>query len=461
MPRLDHIVEHLFSHAGAELVLETNSTGVYRQPGNPETPVFRQTLRTGQILLLFADVVPKDDSQALLAGQPVEFRYEASRGPLKVAMEMRGADIHVVVRPFDTVRSVPTPVPRDAPTMSLVKVFSELRARRVTHLHLSAGQPAFARIDGQLLPLAEAGVFSLSHIREALATIAPRPAREAVMKQPQFSFTNIGPEAVFHVRATESRGGLSVVVRHVPREVPSPEALGLPRELLDGLCGEGLWVLSGPAGQGTSTTAAAIAQAWLNARAAVVCTVEAPIEYVLSPGRGVVQQLEVGTHVATFAEAMARARSLEADLTVVAELDEPEALAQALALADRGRLVVGVLHARASVDATRKLVSMLASRRELQLQLASVLRGIYAQRLVPDRAGGKRLAWELLPGSVAVQDLVREGDLAELPPLRTHPLEANLVELAARGEVDAEVAAKHAPDRAWFEEHLAQEARAA
>lgn len=461
MPRFDHIVEHLFSHPGAELVLETNSTGVYRQPGNAEIPVFRQTLRTGQILLLFADVVPKDDTQALLAGQAVEFRYESTRGPLKVNMEMRGTDIHVMVRVLDQARSTPTPVPRDAPTIGLVKLIAELRQRRATHLHLSAGQPAFARVDGQLVPFPDAGTFTNPQIREALATIAPRPVREAVMKQPRFAFTNIGPEAIFHVRATEDRAGLSVVVHHVPKEVPPPAALGLPDELLDGLTGDGLWVVSGGAGHGTSTTAAAIAQAVLNARAAVVCMVEAPIEYVLAPGRGVVHQLEIGTHVASFAEAMARARTVDADLTVITDLDDLDALAQALALADRGRLVVGALHARTSIDATRKLVSMLASRRELQLQLATVLRGIYAQRLVPDRTGAKKLVWELLPGIPEVQDLVREGSFTQLPPLRTHPLEANLVELAARGEVDAEVAARHAPDRAWFEERLAQRAEAA
>lgn len=458
MPRLDHIVEHLFSHPGAELVLETNSTGVYRQAGTGEIPVFRQTLRTGQILLLFADVVPKEESQALLAGQAVEFRYEMPKGPLKVAMEMRGADIRVSVKAVEHMRSSPTPVPRDAPTMALVRLLSELRTRRATHLHLAPGQPAFARVDGQLLPVTEAGAFSLANIREGLATLAPRAAREAVLKQPRFAFTNTGPEAVFHVRGTEDRTGLSVVVRQVPREVPSPTALGLPGELLEGLAGEGLWVVSGPAGQGTSTTAAAIAQAWLNARAAVVCTIEDPLEYVLNPGKGVVHQLELGTHVASFAEAIARARSLEADLTVMTDLDDLDALAQALSLADRGRLVLGALHARTSVDATRKLVSMLASRRELQLQLASVLKGIYAQRLVPDRAGGKKLAWELLPVSPTVQELLRDGALAQLPPLRTHPIEDNLVELAARGEVDAEAAARHAPDRAWFEEQLARRA---
>jgi len=268
--------------------------------------------RTGQILLLFADIVPKDDSQALLAGQPVEFRYDATRGPLKVAMEMKGADIHVLVRPYEPVRSgqtpVPTPVPREAPTVGLVKLISELRVRRATHLHLTAGQPAFARIDGELVSLHEAGVFSLAHIREALSTIAPRgAARDAVQKEPRFKFTNIGPEAVFHVRANEDRAGLSVVIHQVAREVPTPGSLGVPAELMDGLQGDGLWVLSGGAGQGTSTTAAAVAQALLNTRAAVVCTVEAPIEYVLNPGRGVIHQLEVGTHVASYAEAMARA----------------------------------------------------------------------------------------------------------------------------------------------------------
>ena len=199
MPRLDHIVEHLFTHPGAELVLETNSTGVYRQQGTADIPVFRQTLRTGQILLLFADVVPKDDSQALLGGQAVDFRYDAARGALKVNMEMRGTDIHVVVRAFDQTRTVPTPVPRDAPTMGLVKLLAELRPRKVTHLHLVPGQQAFGRVEGQLIPLTDGGAFTVAQIREALATICPRAAREAVLRQPRFTFTNIGPDAVSYV----------------------------------------------------------------------------------------------------------------------------------------------------------------------------------------------------------------------------------------------------------------------
>ncbi len=468
MPRLDHIVEHLFSHPDAELTLETNSPGTYRQPGVPDAPVFRQTLRTGQILLLFADLVPAQDSQALLAGQPVDFRYDCPKGGLRVHMEMRGTDIHVLVKPFGTPPPRagatpppprPSPAPRAPGADALLELITALPGRRASHLHLAAGQPAFARVDGQLVPLAEASALTEAQLREALSSLAPTGQRELVLKQPRFDFTSVAAGALFHVRAQEGQGGLQVVVRSLPRDVPSPEALGLPAELLPSLAGSGLWVLCGAAGQGTSTSLAALAQAFLARGSAAVCSVESPIEYLLSPGQGLVQQLEVGTHVASYADALVRARGVDADLTVVGELEDPEAVAQAVALAARGRLVVGALHARGAVDAVERLRGALAAQPGLQQELAEVLRGVFAQALVPTRAGARGLAWELLLGTSAVRDAIRSGQTATLAALRSHTVEDSLLSLVKQGELGVDTALAQAPDRAWLEQQLAQGAQ--
>jgi twitching motility protein PilT len=464
MPRLDHIVEHLFTHPGADLTLETNSPGTYRQSGVPDAPVFRQTLRTGQILLLFADLVPPQDSQALLNGQPVEFRYDSPKGALRVRMEMRGTDIYVLVKPFGTPppRASTTPAPSapraDPGAVALTQLIAELPERRASHLHLGAGRRPFLRIDGQLLAAADLEVTTPAQLRELLAALAPQGLREVALTQARVDFTTLGPRSVFHVRAQEGQGGLSVVVRCLPRDVPSPESLGLPPELLPSLAGQGLWIVCGDAGQGTSTSLAALAQGLLLERALAVTSIESPIEYVLAPGQGLVQQLEVGAHVPTAAAALVQARALDCDLTVVGEFDEPEAVAQAVALAGRGRLVVAGLHASSCADAVERLRSALASRPGLQHQLAEVLRGVFAQQLLPNASGGRSLAWELLLGTTPVQDAIRLGQAGQLPALCAHTFADSLRQLVLAGEVEAEVALARCEDRAGLEAQLARAA---
>ncbi len=465
MSRLDQIVEHLFTHPRAELVLESNNCGFYRESGGADVSVFRQPLRTGQILLLFADLVPPEQSQQLLAGQAITFRYSSPKGTLNVAMDLQGPDIHVSVRAVEApVRSSkstiesPPPIARDAPGLALTQLITDLPERRATHLHLSPGQPAFLRVGSSLIPFAEAGPFTAAQIREALAAMAPSSMRELVMKHPRFDFTCVAKDSVFHVHAQESRSGLSVVVRALPRTVGSIESLGLPPALVTGMQGQGLWVIAGSAGHGTTTTLAALAQAVLSSRASSVCMVEAPIEYVLSAGQGLAQQLEVGTHVASFAEALSQARTTDHDLVGVGALDDAETLAEAVALADRGRLVVGTLHARSAVEAAAKLMSLSATA-PLSNQLISVLRGVFAQQLVPTLAGGRALAWEVLPGSATVKEQLRVESTTLLAASRTHTFEQSLADLIVRGEIDGELALRLVDDRPALEALLARSSK--
>jgi twitching motility protein PilT len=245
-----------------------------------------------------------------------------------------------------------------------------------------------------------------------------------------------------------------VVVRCLPRDVPSPEALGLPPELLPSLAGQGLWVVCGGAGQGLSSSLAALTQGFAQQRAVSVCSVESPIEYLLAPGQGLVQQLEVGLHVESFPEALVQARGVDADLTVIGELEEPQTIAHAVGLAGRGRLVLAGLHARGAVEAVERLRGGLQSQPGLQQELAEVLRGVFAQVLLPNTAGGRTLGWELLLGTAPVADAIRSGQLTQLPGLRAHSLEDSLLALVLRGEVEAEVALAQARDRAWLEAQL-------
>lgn len=468
MARLEQLTEYLFTHPGSSMSLDSETPGFYVDESGAATPVFRQALRTGQILLLFADVVPRDQSQDFLSGKAVDFVHEVRGGTVLVHMEMKGSELKVRVKAAaageelllggkslssaSVITAAPPPPAQDTPRPNLLSIIAQLTERRVSHLHLAADQLAFARVDGALNPLTELGPFTGSEIREALLALAPQSLRESLGRRASFEFSHVTKDAVFHLRGQTGRDGQSVVVRALPRRVPAPQSLGLPDEFLQVLRGAGLWLVSGAAGQGTSTTAASLVQASLDARALTVTTLESPIDFVISPGRGLVQQLEVGVHVPSFAEGLDAARRGDDDLVVVGQLDDAATVAAALALADRGRLVLGVVHARSALAAVQKLVDLSPSR----AALATVLRGVFGQALVPNVTEGRTLCWELLPGSDAVKGFVRDGALAQLAPLYARSFDQTLMQLLVRGEVAADVALAHARDRAWFEEQLAR-----
>lgn len=471
MARLEQLTEFLFTHPGSSMSLDSETPGFYVDDTGTATPVFRQPLRTGQILLLFADLVPRAQTQDFLSGTPTDFVFESHKGSLAVHMEMHGSELKVRVKPArggeelinsgrglsseSAISAPPAPPPPslEAPRPNLVSIIAQLPEKRVSHLHLSPDQLAFGRVDGQLRPLTELGPFSASDIREALLSLAPQSLREGLHKKSSFEFSQLSKDAVFHVRGQVGREGLSVVVRALPRTVASPTQLGVPDDFLQVMRGAGLWIVAGGAGQGTSTTVASLVQAALEVRPMTVCTFESPIEYVLEAKRGLVRQLEVGNHVSSFAAGLDDARRGDDDLVVVGQLDDAATLAAALALADRGRLVLGVLHAKTAVAAVQKLVDLSQGR---PAAVASVMRGVFAQSLVPNTTQGRSLCWELLPGSEAVKGFVRDGALGQLPALLTRTIDQSLMQLLVRGDIEAEVALSHARDRAWFEAQLSR-----
>jgi twitching motility protein PilT len=468
MARLDQLTEYLFTHPGTTLTLDSETPGFYAELNGTKAPVFKQVLRSGQILLLFADTVPRTCTQDFLAGKPISFVFETPRGSLTAHMEMKGEELKARVSvaaggeelifsskglSSDSVSSAPPSPVAAAPRPTLMSVVAQLAEKHASHLHLAEDRPAFVRVDGRLRSLDELGNFSAAEVREVLLALAPQSMRETLGRQPSFEFSHVAKDAVFHVRGQQGREGLSVTVRALPRQVPSPQSLGVPDDFAHVLRGSGLWIVAGGAGQGTSTTVAALVQGALDSRPIDVCMLESPVDYVLEPKKGLVQQLEIGVHAPSFVAALEDARRGDADLVVVGQLDDPQTLAAALSLADRGRLVLGVVHAKSSIAAVQKLVDLSPVG---STALSSQLRGVFAQSLVPNRSGGRSLCWELLPGTEVVKSAIRERNVSQLRPQLTRTADQSLLQLFVRGEVDAEVALASAKDRSWLDEQLSR-----
>lgn len=488
MARLNQLFEYLFVNAGSALVLDSGTTGVFQQPGAAPFPVFRSPLSSGQILLLFADVVPKTLSTQLLSGVPVEFMHETGQGSVRVHMTLTGDDLRVTAQ---AVRSTPSaiqdeearevtnprgvvvqltkpvasgtslgPPPPDAaaapvePRRPLEGLMAEMESRRSTHLHVGTHGAALMRIDGQLVPMQT--IISDAELRSELAGLVPPALREAVIQQQRVDFSTVTERSVFHLSVQASRSGLTIVVRRLPRSVPSVGSLGLPSELVQAMSGSGLWILSGPPGHGVTTSLAAVMQTLVMQRPVCARSLESPIEYVLQSGIGPMSQLEVGADVASFAEGLRDALRDDVDVVMVSELDDAKVFCEALTLAERGRLVVGSLHARSAAQAAEKLVHLTQGNPTARWQLGQTLRGIFAQVLARNTQGGKSLAWELLPGAPSVRSAIVDGMVASFASLRTRSLEQSLSELVSAGLLERDEALALAPERATMEAMLAR-----
>jgi len=258
------------------------------------------------------------------------------------------------------------------------------------------------------------------------------------------------------VNAFDHLSGAGVVARLIRDRVPGLAELALPAELAAVVDQrDGLVLVAGPTGSGKSTTLAALVDLVDQRRAAHVITLEDPIEYRFTARRGVVHQREVGRHIASFAAGLRSALREAPDVILLGELRDRETIAAALTAAETGHLVLATLHAPSAAGAIDRIIDAFpeTQQRQARWQLASVLRTVITQYLLPRRDGGRVPAIELVPITVAVANLMRKGDLQMLPSaIQTGrdagmiPLERSLVRLLETGVVTPQVVKAIAAD---------------
>ncbi len=262
--------------------------------------------------------------------------------------------------------------------------------------------------------------------------------------------------ARLRVNAFDHLSGAGVVARLIRDRVPGLAELALPAELAAVVDQrDGLVLVAGPTGSGKSTTIAALIDLVDQRRAAHVITLEDPIEYRFTARRGVVHQREVGRHIASFAAGLRSALREAPDVILLGELRDRETIAAALTAAETGHLVLATLHAPSAAGAIDRIIDAFpeTQQRQARWQLASVLRIVITQYLVPRRDGGRVPAIELVPITVAVANLMRKGDLQMLPSaIQTGrdagmiPLERSLARLLETGVVSPQAVKAIAAD---------------
>ena len=255
----------------------------------------------------------------------------------------------------------------------------------------------------------------------------------------------------FRTNLFRHQAGLCLTLRPIRDRIPTLEELGLPRSLAAlGTLLDGLVLLNGPAGSGKSTTLAALVGEINRTRATHVITLEDPIEYLHTPQRSLIHQREVGSHVESFSSGLRAALRESPDVILVGEMRDLETISLALTAAETGHLVLSTLHSGTGAMAIDRIIDVFpdAQQAQVRIQLASVLRAVVTQRLLPAQEPGERVpAVEVLRASYAIAAQIRERKTHQLATQiqlgqdeGMIPLERSLVELVRTGRITRETA---------------------
>jgi len=332
---------------------------------------------------------------------------------------------------------------------TIQELLQEAVARGASDLHVSAGEPPMVRVHGSLARL-DGPPLSAADVAALVAALMRPAERERFDAEHECDFAweqdGVGR---FRVNVFVQSRGPGAVLRAIPTVIPTMESLGLPpvvRELCDRE--RGLVLVTGPTGSGKSTTLAAMVDVINATWEGHILTVEDPIEFVHPPKQCLVNQREVGPHTGSFGAALKSALREDPDVILVGELRDLETISLALTAAETGHLVFGTLHTSSAPKTVDRIIDVFPAGQQGQIRtmLAESLEAVIAQTLLPKKGGGRVAAHEILVGTPAVRNLIREGKLHQIPSMMQtggrvgmQTLDAAIGELVKKGVVDASV----------------------
>ena len=291
---------------------------------------------------------------------------------------------------------------------------------KASDLHITSNMQPRMRKDGdiQLLPGFENRMLSSDDIRNMLFEIATPLAKEKFEKTNDADYAyEIPGLARFRVNAFKDRRGVGGVMRVIPSKILSADDLNLPQVIRD-MCtlNKGLVLVTGPTGSGKSTTLAAMIDLINKTRTDHLITIEDPVEFVHETKTCLVNQREVHVDTASFTAALKAALREDPDIVLVGEMRDLETIGIAIETAETGHLVFGTLHTNTAVGTVERIIDQFPSDRQgqVRMMLPESLKGVVAQTLLQKKGGGRVAALEILVGSTAVSNLIREGKTLQI-----------------------------------------------
>ena len=327
-------------------------------------------------------------------------------------------------------------------------------------LHLSGGVPPMIRVDGDIKRV---NMPALTHkdVNSMVYDIMNDKQRKDYEEFLETDFSFVIPKlARFRVNAFNQNRGAGAAFRNIPSQILSLDDLGAPSIFKDlSLAPRGVVLVTGPTGSGKSTTLAAMINHINENKPNHIVTIEDPIEFVFESQKSLINQREVHRDTLGFNEALRSALREDPDVIMVGEMRDLETIRLALTAAETGHLVFGTLHTSSAAKTVDRIVDVFpaAEKDMVRSMLSESLRAVVSQTLMKKSGGGRLAAHEIMIGTSAIKNLIREGKIAQMySSIQTgeahgmQTLDQCLQELVMKGMVSREEARYRAVNKEAF-----------
>jgi twitching motility protein PilT len=330
-------------------------------------------------------------------------------------------------------------------------------SKNASDVHIQSGLPPVLRILTELVPV-DGETLSPEATERLVLSIMSDRQKKLFAERLEFDFSYSLPGvARFRVNVFRERDSVAGAFRRIPTQVPTPQTLGLPSAIVElAQVKRGFVLFTGAAGQGKSTSLAALIDLINRERRVHIITLEDPIEYVFQHRSSVVVQRELGSDMLGFASALRATLREDPDVILVGEMRDFHTIEAALTAAETGHLVFATLHTQNAAQSIDRIVDVFPPQQQGQtrIQLSNVLHAVVSQQLLirKDRQG-LCLATELLLPNPAVRNLIREAKTYQIQSVIQTGVAAGMITmenslrtLCLRGHITEEDAMEHAFD---------------
>ncbi len=338
--------------------------------------------------------------------------------------------------------------------MEINFLFSEAARLNASDLHLNVGFPPMLRVNGKLEPVAGLPVLKPDDTLTLLHSILNPEQKEIFANNRELDFSYDSQAGRFRVNIYYQKGTAAGAFRLIPSKIRTPSELGLPAICSDVIkLRQGLILVTGPTGQGKSTTLAAMINEINLNSATHIITIEDPIEYIYPIGKSIVSQREVHSDTHSWNIALRSILREDPNVVLIGEMRDYETIASALTIAETGHLVFATLHTNSAAQTVDRVIDVFPEHQQPQAraQLSAVLEVVISQRLLPAVNGGRIMVAEIMTASSAVRTSLRDGKTHLLDNIIQTSAEYGMMTLEAalaakikEGKISVEVATSYA-----------------
>ncbi|MBD3279726.1 MAG: PilT/PilU family type 4a pilus ATPase [Candidatus Pacebacteria bacterium] len=335
--------------------------------------------------------------------------------------------------------------------MNIHDILQHLVEVEGSDVHVVVGSPPILRVHGKLMPVEGAPVLNQEQAQSLIHPILTPEQKNYVQVNKELDFGyQFKDQGRFRVNVYHTKGNLAAALRLIPARIRTIEELNLPQVFHQFTqYRQGLVLVTGPTGEGKSTTLAALIDEINSLRAEHIVTIEDPIEFVYQPKQSLISQREINHDTNSWEIALRSVLREDPDVVLIGEMRDFETIAAAITIAETGHLVFATLHTASAAQTIDRIIDVFPAHQQGQVrqQLAATIAAVASQRLLPNTGGTRTAAFEIMLANSAISNLIREAKAHQIDNvIQTSAnqgmmlMETHLYQLVQQGVITAEMA---------------------